>query len=230
MILGGGTPLSATCNWTRGGHFPWEKPPSTFCLQAARAPISLGAMARAECQCLWTMECHKPLLARVCRREAKKEQGTSSGSVLSFPSHRALAVTSGYCQCVADSQQHWEIQCWWLAERWTVTVFTPNLISHPREKRSCGNKAKCWELVFSADLMNIIIWKDNFYLAALCMLFWVQNYQYAFKNLILNPSDKLLIEVIWAVKLYRKLRLFPIQKLGCWAVCKILILPYTSLR
>lgn len=44
----------------------------------------------------------------------------------------------------------------------------------------------------------------------------IRNDQYAFKKLVLNPSDELLTEVIWAVRLFRKLKLFTVQKLGCW--------------
>lgn len=44
----------------------------------------------------------------------------------------------------------------------------------------------------------------------------IQNDQYAFKKLVLNPSDKLLTEVISAVGLFRKHRLFTVQKLGHW--------------
>lgn len=80
----------------RCGHFSWEKTQFTFYLQAARDSDVLGSNGQSRVP-LWTTECHKPLLGEVCRREAKKEHGTSSGSVSSYPSLSALAMTSGCC-------------------------------------------------------------------------------------------------------------------------------------
>lgn len=61
-----------------------------------------------------------------------------------------------------------------------------------------------WKLiqVLRVDVfVNMIIQKNDFYLVALYMLFQtscmlIQNDQYAFKKVVLNPYDKVLMKVI----------------------------------
>lgn len=128
-------------------------------------------------------------------------------------------------QSVADSSQHWDIQCWWLAERWEVTGFSPNLISHPREKRSCGNKAECW--------VSVLCWPHEYhYLKGQLLLG-------SFVHAVLGSKLSICLQEaypksFWQIinrsnlnsQTIQKIDLFLFKSLAAGnSVCKILILP-----
>lgn len=146
MILGGGTPLSATCKWTDVVaifHGKKLNSPSTFKLPGT--PMCLGAMARAECHCE-QQSAINPCWVRYAGERQRRNTGLHQGQSLHIPPSvpwpwlQVAAIWSWLIAALRDSVLM-------TGGRMRVTGFSPNLISHARGKRSCGNKAKCWVTV-----------------------------------------------------------------------------------